>query len=548
MHRAGRLSCDLTPAAYTDVIKFLATESFLALAAIAILALGLRLGAGRLPTARSVMDRISRERSGMTAGERWMWIAIVVIALADRLAHVRQTMRLDEALTFLLFASRPLEHALTQYDYPNNHLFHTLLVWISTRLLGTSPVAIRLPALITGMLLVPAVYAVARRFADRSTSLLAMALAAVWPELVLYSTNARGYSIIALVFLALIVLIDEGIADDAMWPWLTAGILIAIAMYTAPVAMYPAGAAMLWGVIEKARRNGLPAARSMLPRVLAGGALAVMLTLFLYVPVAWRSGLAPLISNRYVTPLTAARLVAAIPGFARDLVESLGLGIPRPLLLLLAVAGLAGVAGPGSDRPRRVRLALTTVLWSIAVLVATRRPPPARVWLFMVPLGCVYVAIGTRLAADWLSRARAWDPALVTRALAVALMTVIGVQTARARPVFRSPETGTLVDGPQIADYLLATMRPGDEIAVVNPCIPTLDYYLLRKSGRRLGDINAQAARQRLFVVVNPRHLQTLDSVKAIKRDLPWTELVPDGPPVSFAPESVFVFRYASGG
>jgi hypothetical protein len=215
---------------------------------------------------------------------------------------------------------------------------------------------------------------------------------------------------------------------------------------------------------------------------------------------------------------------------------------------LLAFAGLAGVATPGPDRPRRVRLALTTVLWSIAVLVATRRPPPARVWLFMVPLGCVYVAIGTRLAADWLSRARAWDPALVTRALAVALMTVIGVQTARARPVFRSPETGTLVDGPQIADYLLATMRPGDEIAVVNPCIPTLDYYLLRKSGRRLGDINAQAARQRLFVVVNPRHLQTLDSVKAIKRDLPWRELVPDGPPVSFAPESVFVFRYASGG
>jgi hypothetical protein len=204
------------------------------------------------------------------------------------------------------------------------------------------------------------------------------------------------------------------------------------------------------------------------------------------------------------------------------------------------------VAAPGPDQPRRVRLAVTTLLWSIAVLLATRRPPPARVWLFMVPLACVYVAIGMRLAVARLARAGGWDSGLVTRVLACALMVVIGVQTVRARPVFRSPETGTLVDGPQIADYLLATMRQGDEIAVVNPCIPTLDYYLLRKSGRRLGDINAQAARRRLFVVVNPRHLQTLDGVKAIKRDLPWPELVPDGPPVSFAPESVFVFRYAS--
>jgi hypothetical protein len=50
-----------------------------------------------------------------------------------------------------------------------------------------------------------------------------------------------------------------------------------------------------------------------------------------------------------------------------------------------------------------------------------------------------------------------------------------------------------------------------------------------------------------VFVVVNPRHLQTLATVQRFRRDFDWRELVPAGPPVAFVPESVFVFRYTSG-
>ena len=60
-------------------------------------------------------------------------------------------MRFDEAFTFLRFASQPLLEGLTTYAEPNNHLFHTLLVHISTSLFGDQPWAIRLPALLAGV-------------------------------------------------------------------------------------------------------------------------------------------------------------------------------------------------------------------------------------------------------------------------------------------------------------------------------------------------------------------------------------------------------------
>ena len=120
----------------------------------------------------AIRERARRDWAEATPVERVVAVLLGVIAFAIRLAHVRQTMRHDEAYTFLHYATAPLASALSDYTYPNNHLFHTLLVWISTRLFGPSEVAIRLPAFFFGMLLVPAVYRLALRFADRGASLL----------------------------------------------------------------------------------------------------------------------------------------------------------------------------------------------------------------------------------------------------------------------------------------------------------------------------------------------------------------------------------------
>lgn len=528
--------------------RFLMIEAVLLAMAVAIAALAIPSSGGHgRPRLRGLIERLERERDGSTARQRLAWIGILLVALAIRLHHMSQTMRGDEAYTFLRYASIPLADAVSDYNDPNNHFLHTLLVRLSMTLFGTSPAAIRLPVLVAGMLIVPAVYVVARRLADRNVSLVAMGLAAVWPGLVLYSTNARGHAIIALLFLVLLVLAEEVIDQDAWWRWIAIAVVIALGMYTAPIMLYPAGAVMLWILVETTRREGASAARALVPRLAAVGLLAAVLTAMAFLPVMLRNGITFLLADRRLAALSLRELAAAMPAFAGQLVESHGVGIPRPLLVLLALAGVVGVAAPGADRPRRARLALTVLLWCAVLLVATRRPPPGRAWHFLVPLACVYVAMGTSFAMERLARALRWKPMPLTIAAAAGMMIVIAGYTIATRAVFRSPESGTLIDAPQIADYLLATMRPGDAIAVASPCVGPLEYYLLRGSGRRIAEINAKAGRGRVFVVVNPRHLQTLAEVQAVRREFPWSQLVADGPPVWFEPEFIQVFRYASG-
>jgi hypothetical protein len=491
----------------------------------------------------SIRARARRDWAEAAPVERVAAVLLGVIALAIRLAHVRQTMRHDEAYTFLHYALAPLPVALSDYTYPNNHLFHTLLVWISTRLFGGSEVAIRLPAFVFGMLVVPATYRLALRFADRGGSLLAMALAAVWPALILYSANARGYSFISFVFIVMLLVGDEIVERDTPGRWLAPALLFALGMYTAPLMLYAGGAVLVWILAEKTRRDGSAGARAVLPGLVASAMLTATITVLVNIPVVRSTGLGSLVANKYVTALGPGEFVAALPGFAGSLKESLALGVPLPLLAVLAACTVAGVLLANAGRGRRIVLVCSVLAWCVLVLVATRRPPPGRVWLFLVPLFCVFAGRGLALGVEWVVRRTPARAPAACAAAALLFAIGFGASVVRRRVVFRTPETGTLADAPTIARYLLGELQPGDRIVVMNPSDPPLDYYLLRNGHRRLDEINARAGAGRIYVVVNPKHLQTLAAVQANARDVPWSELVLDGPPKEFEPETVYRFR-----
>lgn len=104
--------------------------------------------------------------------------------------YMNLPLRTDEAYTYLMFASKPLLHALSDYTQPNNHLFHTLLVHASAGEFPSSTVAIRLPAFVFGVLMPLIVYVYARTVYEKSTGLIASALASSSFALVFFSVNA----------------------------------------------------------------------------------------------------------------------------------------------------------------------------------------------------------------------------------------------------------------------------------------------------------------------------------------------------------------------
>jgi hypothetical protein len=78
-------------------------------------------------------------------------LVIMVQAIIYRLKYSTYPIHHDEAYTYYAFANS-LSASITDYHLPNNHVFHSILVYLSTRIFGVGPVAVRLPAFIAGVL------------------------------------------------------------------------------------------------------------------------------------------------------------------------------------------------------------------------------------------------------------------------------------------------------------------------------------------------------------------------------------------------------------
>ena len=77
---------------------------------------------------------------------------------ALRIPLLDQPMRCDELYTAWALVARGLPTVLFDYSSPNNHVLHTLLVYISTQAWGSAAQVIRLPAFLAGILCIPAAY------------------------------------------------------------------------------------------------------------------------------------------------------------------------------------------------------------------------------------------------------------------------------------------------------------------------------------------------------------------------------------------------------
>jgi 4-amino-4-deoxy-L-arabinose transferase-like glycosyltransferase len=453
-------------------------------------------------------------------------VAILAYAIAIRLLYLNQPMRPDESWTFLDFALQPLSGALSDYSRPNNHVFHTVLVWLSIRVLGYAPWVIRLPAFLAGVLMVPATYVATRALAGARPALLASALTAALPGLVLYSTNARGYSIVCLCYLILIPVANALADENSLGLWIAFAVLVTIGAFTVPVMLYPVGATGLWLLAERARRKGVPAAVSLVPRLAAAAALAIALTLLAYSPVIWRSGFAPLVSNQYVTAHTWQQIGRDVPWLLRNMRALQGLGLSRFLLAIFALAGVLSFFAPRAERAKLVTLFISLAVWCVFLVLATRRPPPARAWLFLAPVVCLYVGVGLSVAADLLSRVTRVRAEILTVAAASALTILISVRSIGDQAVLHAPDNGTLIDGPAISRALLAEVHSDDRVVAINGGSAVIDYYLYTITGKRLAAFDSTPSRTgRVLMVINPAYRESMQMVQALRPDVKWTGL-----------------------
>ncbi len=138
-------------------------------------------------------------------------IVIIFFALTVlvRLFFLFQPIRYDEAFTFFEFGQSPPFYSFINYTYPNNHILHSWVAWLSTHIFGDNLIAIRLPAFIGGISTLIFTYKIAAFKHGYKVGAMAMALVGFCHFLIIYSGNARGYSLQTAIFLLTIHYIQK---------------------------------------------------------------------------------------------------------------------------------------------------------------------------------------------------------------------------------------------------------------------------------------------------------------------------------------------------
>ncbi len=149
--------------------------------------------------ARSAWSRLP----GAIADGGWAPWIVAAIGVALRAMHLNDSMAYDESYTFVNLARQPVYVGIADYTSTNNHLLNTLLMHGSWRFFGDAEWALRLPVFVVGSLFPLLVWVWAKRWLGKPIGLIAMALVAVSPFLVTYSTDARGYMLVAFAAIAL---------------------------------------------------------------------------------------------------------------------------------------------------------------------------------------------------------------------------------------------------------------------------------------------------------------------------------------------------------
>jgi len=441
-------------------------------------------------------------------------LIVTLLALFIRLMFISRPMRHDEAYTFIAFASRSLRVVLSDYHLPNNHVFHTLLVYLAYHLLGNQPWIIRLPALVAGVLVVPATYWMGNRFYNRDTAIVSAALVATSSPFIDYSTNARGYSLLSLFALLILALGVHVKEKKNLIAWILIVSLSALGFYTNPTMLYPFGILMTWLLVSALLKDvSLAYSQRFIYYLLSAAICVALLTILFYAPILIFSGLDNLVGNSIVASLSWDDFQQSIWVRAQNTWEDWTAGVPLFMTMLLVTGTIVSLVFHRKLSPHRLPLQIAAVIWIAIVLILQRVAPWPRIWLFLLPLFIIWASAGLTYLLYLATRER---PSFENGYLAIIGVAIL-LPTILLATYYINPSNPAQTTGveEEITRYLKDYLQPGDVIVAISPMRAQVGYYF---SAYDIPDdffYNHQLEFERAIVLVNEKHSQTLESVIA---------------------------------
>jgi hypothetical protein len=433
-------------------------------------------------------------------------------AVILRLVYINEQISHDEGYTFVVFGSTSIFNIVSNYHLPNNHVLNSLLIFFSTHLFGSQPWAVRLPALSAGLLLIPATFALAKQIYDKYTAFLSAILITILPGAILYSTTARGYSLVAL-FTVLTLLIAYYLRENKnLFAWSLLVLFSALGFYSVPVMLFPFGVVFAWLFLE----NLLTPPRSYGSKfiflkywVLAGISTAT-LVLILYIPIFIYSGTEKVFANQWVSPEPWLGYISAIPSRLLNVWHEWTGGLPFIWLILLVVGFCLSLVFHRRIARNRVPLQIAAFLW-IALLILFRRPEGVtKIWAFLQAPFVIWSASGIMLFIKDLRIKFAKNLSVASIVVSVILLITL-VDVTKLSPTIhdrwnqKGPEEKTVL---AIKDQLNT-----NDLIIIDPPYDAGIWYYSKLYGLSGDYFNKYHPFNQLFVIVSPSMGQTIQSV-----------------------------------
>ncbi|MFT5368845.1 MAG: 4-amino-4-deoxy-L-arabinose transferase-like glycosyltransferase [Candidatus Latescibacterota bacterium] len=401
-------------------------------------------------------------------------LVLFTIGIVIRLSFIFQPMRHDEAFTFTNYASKPLLVALSNYSFPNNHLFHTFLVHISYLCFGNQEWAIRLPAFCAGILFLPVIYLTIRQFYNDQVALITLALVVTASPLVEYSTNARGYMLICLFFFILLSMANYLINQPNKTIWICFSVLGALGLYTIPIMLYPLAIVYVWFLASILKT---PNFRLRFRQLFLSGIAISLLTGLFYTPIFLGSGPKALFGNRFVR--SAPSWTSFIDGLlfsGTELWQQWTCDYPLLLTLTLMVCLIIGCLRYSQTNTISLLMALPICLF---IITMQRVIPPERTWLFLLPLFFAWAANGLIFIINTIQPQKIKNILLPITTLALLALSFPSAIQNLSHDYQYGP--GTLHDAQQITQMLAPNLTATDRVLTIATAAP-LEYYFNRQN------------------------------------------------------------------
>ncbi|MGB3148850.1 MAG: glycosyltransferase family 39 protein [Paracoccaceae bacterium] len=216
------------------------------------------------------------------------WIAlgaILFLALLLRLGTLNAPLWYDELTTVQTHLKLGWGEMLQSYSM-NHHYLHNIAAKASMAAFGPAPWAIRLPALLFGLGGIAAMWVLARDVAGRlpahaTALLLALSYHHIW-----FSTNARGYTGMALFGTLALIWFLRGLASGKQRHWLLFAAMMAATIFTHLTgAFFFVGLGLVWLALLLVRAWQARLRRTDITGPFSGFALGGFVTLLLYLPL-----------------------------------------------------------------------------------------------------------------------------------------------------------------------------------------------------------------------------------------------------------------------